>query len=943
MLRAFATLTLLGALLPAYAGTDCAVPPDLLISREPNIFSAEREADLGDAMAEQLRASVHPISDPAITAHLQRIGDRITAQVGGTAPYQYDIVDMAITQAFSIAGGHVYVSRKMIGIAETEDELAGVLGHEIGHIATHQAAIRITRELRVLLGVTEVHDRQDVFRRYHELQESYRRDPEKVAKLQQEKDQIVADRVGLYATAAAGYDPDAEPRIFDRITGNNGETGSALSNFFNFTSNESKRLRDLLRTLPKIPASCQASVHSAPAEFTKWKAEVADYHGKSHHDLITGLQSTIELSPPLRSDFHKLRFSPNGQFILALDESGATVLRREPLAIQFRIDLPDIHTAGFDPASENVVLETRAREVEKWSIAEKKRIERHEIFSIKSCSLEALAPDGKTVACLDNNHDLHIEDVASGSEILAAKAFGIVHNLVSVNVNRPASPARSIQANSPVVVNTQPQTQSYLTGQAMVGSVHMTISPDAHYLLAVGAEPLWFDLSTRQKLALPKSAKKLLTGSITFLSPTRLLAVNPAHPLESQILSVPDFEPVGPIELLQSSYEPATDANYLLMRPFRDFAVAVVDLREHKVIKGSKAAAFDIYNDEFLTERVSGEIGIFGLKSGQIKASLTIPAGRIGSLHSFGISDDGKWLAVSNRSRGAIWNLSTGAVALTANSFSSAVFRSDDSLLVDMAKIQNVERHLALLRPAFQSVENGPEIKGELTWLEGSYRLAYRPQSGEQLKVSATGPVDMIVDVADPLTGKLLWSRSFAEGPARVSFVGGSDRAVAEWSAATAFAADQIKNDPALRERWDKINRNSNARLYLILNASTGAVLSSVLVDTGNGSFRTGNIFLVGDTLLIGDSSNRCLSYSLKTGELTGRAFGHPVGWDASLNLVAIENGGGDLRVHSLPALDEVYQAQFGTTIVGVHFTSGAVRTFLAVGSNQKVYQVAMQ
>ena len=930
MLFRTASVALSLALASAFAITTCEVPAGLLASNASNIFSAEREADLGDAIAEQLRNSIQPIDDPALTGYLQKIGDRITSKLGISIPYRFQIVDMPITQAFSLAGGRIYVSRKLIAIAQSEDELAGVLGHEIGHAATHQLAIHFTREFHVLLGVDQVNDRKDVFEKYNQLIESYRRDPEKAAKVKVEKDQLAADRVGLYATAAAGYDPEAEPRIFDRITGTNGDTGNALSNFFNLSSNESRRLRELLHTLPRITAACQTPTAQSAAAFAAWQAEVAEYKSAGHQSDIPGLEASIQLTPPLRSDFRRLRFSPDGSFILALDDYGISVLTHQPLAFSFRIDVPDIKSANFDPTSKFIVLETRTRRIEKWSLESKSRSERREVFSSKTCVSELLATDGRTLACLLPNRDLSVQDVATGDEITVFKGLGISYTLTVVNSSRP-----SLEPVNPV------PRQQVLTGLPNSSSVHLAMSPDSHYLLALGTEPVLFDLTSREKVALPKSARKFLTGSLVFLSPNRVLAFNAAHPLESNILSVPAFEPVSKMEMLPASYEPASKGDYVMLRPFRDYAVAVIDLNEHKVIKGSKAGAFDIYGDEFLTERVSGEVGLFALKSGELHGTVTLPAGAFGRQRAISISDDAKWLAVSNASRGAIWDAATGVVALTSSAFKSASFRADDSLLADVSKLKEIERHLTLLQPALQASQNGPEVTGDYTRLEGPLLVTYKPQSGDKMKVAAEGPLDVTAELSDAVSRKLLWTRNYSEGPNRLSFTRDFSMIVLNWSAQTAFAAQEIKSDPVLRASWDKMDRNRNAVLYLIADARTGETKSRLLIDTGNGSFHPMHEVLINDSLVLSDSSNRCVTYSLHTGEITGRAFGSVIGESVQSNLVAVENGSGSVRVHTLPSMREVAQYRFPSSVLTVSFLPDGKR-FLAVAADQKLFRVAL-
>lgn len=85
----------------------------------------------------------------------------------------------------------------------------------------------MTKAMRVVLGVRAVKDRRAVFDSYAAFQENYARHREKMAGLGHtgEKDEVAADRIGLWAVAAAGYDPEALVRIFDRLAGTKMEAG----------------------------------------------------------------------------------------------------------------------------------------------------------------------------------------------------------------------------------------------------------------------------------------------------------------------------------------------------------------------------------------------------------------------------------------------------------------------------------------------------------------------------------------------------------------------------------------------------------------------------------------------------------------------------------------------------------------------------------------------
>ena len=74
------------------------------------------------------------IAPPADDDELTRIGEKLLATLPPTGiHYRFRIYDSGEVNAFSVAGGRVYVSRKLIAAVKNEDELAGVLAHELGH------------------------------------------------------------------------------------------------------------------------------------------------------------------------------------------------------------------------------------------------------------------------------------------------------------------------------------------------------------------------------------------------------------------------------------------------------------------------------------------------------------------------------------------------------------------------------------------------------------------------------------------------------------------------------------------------------------------------------------------------------------------------------------------------------------------------------------------
>jgi predicted Zn-dependent protease len=123
----------------------CAVNP---VSGRPEVtlLSAKQERELGREESKRVAESIGLVPDGALTAYVRDVGTRVAAHSPlRDVDYTFAILDMPEPNAFALPGGYVYVSRGLLMILNSEDELAGVLGHEIGHIAGRHAVQSISR------------------------------------------------------------------------------------------------------------------------------------------------------------------------------------------------------------------------------------------------------------------------------------------------------------------------------------------------------------------------------------------------------------------------------------------------------------------------------------------------------------------------------------------------------------------------------------------------------------------------------------------------------------------------------------------------------------------------------------------------------------------------------------------------------------------------------
>jgi beta-barrel assembly-enhancing protease len=110
-----------------------------------NLFSPQDDVNVGQQSAVQAEQQLPMLNDAQTNAYLNRIGQRLAANAGGPQfQYHFRVVNQADINAFALPGGYVYVNRGVIDTASNEGELAGVVAHEISHVAlrhgTHQAS-----------------------------------------------------------------------------------------------------------------------------------------------------------------------------------------------------------------------------------------------------------------------------------------------------------------------------------------------------------------------------------------------------------------------------------------------------------------------------------------------------------------------------------------------------------------------------------------------------------------------------------------------------------------------------------------------------------------------------------------------------------------------------------------------------------------------------------
>lgn len=921
----------------------CTQPLTLPSATEPNIFSDEQEIYLGDAIAARIQNQYHVIEEPELTDYLTKIGERLTKHLPiNRLRFQFFLVDLPDANAFVLPGGRIFVSRKLIAAALVEDELAGVIAHELGHLVVHQSAIDTTRQFKAL-GITSVSDRSDIFEKYNRLIDNINQKPGAFKVQDREKGQLFADQAGMFALVAAGYDGDAMSRFWDRITETQGKKGSWLTDFFGTTRPEQKRLREMVKATESLPAECRQKVAASQSEaFALWKSKVVAYNGLGRKELLHGVLSKQQLTPPLLSDIIHLRFSPDGNYILAQDDAGINVLSREPFAPLFRIDTEfDTYYAGFTPDSKEIVFYSNNLRVERWSIAEAQRTDVKEVVLLKGCLQSQLSPDGKLLACLDPDFHLNLLRVENGETVWTKKDFYKPNYYDALRIYNELRllTEDSTDLNLPITrLRFSPDGRYFVAGHTIARSFMSVNAGD--YAEAV-------DTNTFTKVSLPDSVKKLIAGGFTFVGNDRIAGINVESVKKSAVVKFPSGELVAEMELWRKGMSAATRGDYLLIRPVKDYAVGVMDINSKQITKANERAALDIYEPFFVAEMRNGQVGLYKLEKNELVATAVLSNASLGRLRVAEISPELKWLALSGRSRGGVWNLGgKGEAALTLRNFHGGYLSDDGYFFGEFPKTEDVERNVARFNLSNGEAVAGPKIEGDGSHQYGQYlftiksaKAAEKPlEDNKELKLNPTEyRRNVIIEMFDARTMKSLWSQAFPKEAPRAWIAPGSQTMALLWSVNADAAKAEINSDPRLTQTLAKMKEKVGDYFLKIVDAQSGKEVGKLLIETGKASFRVSSIFATVDAVIVTDTQNRVLVYSLKTGEQKGRVFGAYAAVSPASKLLCVENESGKLAVYDLATMEKRDEFIFTRPISMLRFSHDGKRLFVLTTA-QTVY-----
>jgi predicted Zn-dependent protease len=237
-----------------------------------NWYSLESEIKLGREYAQQVEASSKLVTDPVVNEYVNRIGQNLVRNSDAQVPFTIKVVDSDEVNAFALPGGFFYVNSGLILAADEEAELAGVMAHEIAHVAAHHYARQMTRAQWARFGTLPL-----IFVGggvgYAVYEAAGLGIPLTFMKFQRNFE-AEADYLGLQYMYKTGYDPQAFVTFFEKLQAKEKKKPGTLARAFASHPQTPDRIEKSQEEIGKIlPARAQYVVSTS--EFDDVKARLA--------------------------------------------------------------------------------------------------------------------------------------------------------------------------------------------------------------------------------------------------------------------------------------------------------------------------------------------------------------------------------------------------------------------------------------------------------------------------------------------------------------------------------------------------------------------------------------------------------------------------------------------------------------------------------------------
>ncbi len=244
-----------------------------------NWYSTNWEISNGKQYSMEIEKSSHLVTDPVVVEYINRVGQNLVRNSDAKVPFTIKVLDTDEINAMALPGGFFYVNSGLILACDSEDELAGVMAHEISHVAAHHAAREMTRMNYMQIGsVPLMIFTQGSWIGYGVYEASQLAVPLTFLSFSRQFESE-ADFLGVQYMYKAGYDPQGMVSIFEKLDALEKHKPGAISKAFSDHPGTPDRIDNVENEIATIlPARPEYMVTTS--EFDQVKARLARIQNK---------------------------------------------------------------------------------------------------------------------------------------------------------------------------------------------------------------------------------------------------------------------------------------------------------------------------------------------------------------------------------------------------------------------------------------------------------------------------------------------------------------------------------------------------------------------------------------------------------------------------------------------------------------------------------------
>lgn len=234
----------------------CAVNP-VTGEKEFMLLSKSNEIAMGKQSDQEIVSYMGLYDDPDLQQFIKTKGEEMASiSHRSELDFEFKIVDTPVVNAFAVPGGYVYFTRGILAHFNNEAEFAGVLGHEIGHVAARHSAKQYTKSMAAQAGLVAGSLLSEEFRQYAGLAQTglqvlflkFSRDHERQS-----------DKLGVEYSTKIGYDAEEMAGFFNTLSRLSEQSGAEVPTFLSTHPNPANRYRDVQQLADKWQSKLNAT------------------------------------------------------------------------------------------------------------------------------------------------------------------------------------------------------------------------------------------------------------------------------------------------------------------------------------------------------------------------------------------------------------------------------------------------------------------------------------------------------------------------------------------------------------------------------------------------------------------------------------------------------------------------------------------------------------